>query len=171
MASAATHQPATASGQPGSRSSRRPTASTPKINASAMASAAHAYQATLTSQDSSGTKNAMPKTSPMTNDARSPWRYRAITSRAGPTAASGQRPAGGNATASATPPAAAASRAHGSRSLAGPAGTPLAAGEIRPAVARLAGLPSGICMAPSVAGYAGLMPPPGPGPELWTPAE
>ncbi len=37
-----------------------------------MASAAHAYQATLTSQDSSGTKNAIPKTSPMRNEALSP---------------------------------------------------------------------------------------------------
>src|SRR3984957_5672278 len=161
MASAATHQPPTASGQPGSRSSSRcPTASTPKITASAMASAAHAYQATLTSQDSSGTKNAIPKTSPMTNHARSPCRYRAITSTAGPTAASGQRPAGGNATASATPPAAAASRAHGSRSPAGPPGGAAGRGGHPPGGGQAGRASLRDLHGPSVAGYAGLMPPP-----------
>ena len=115
-----------------------------------MASAAHAYQATLTSQDSRGTKKAIPKTSPMRNEARSPWRCSAITSRAGPAAASGQNPAGGNAPTRAAPPATAVSRAQGSRnpscrSPARPAGTPPATGGTRPAVATPPVLPSGIC--------------------------
>ena len=64
-ASAATHQPATANGQPGSRSSRRwPIASTPRMTVEATASASQAYQATFRVHDSSGKKKAMPKTSP-----------------------------------------------------------------------------------------------------------
>ena len=117
-----------------------------------MASAAHAYQATLTSQDSRGTKKAIPKTSPMRNEARSPRRCSAITSRAGPAAASGQNPTGGKAPTRATPPATAASRAQGSRSPsrrnpARPAGTPPVTGGTRPAVATPPVPPSGIrCM-------------------------
>ena len=139
IASAATHQQATATGQPGSRSSSRwPMQSSPKMTASAMASAAHAYQATLISQDSSGTKNATPKASPMPNEARSRCRYRVSTSTAGPAMASGHTPTGGNAPARASPPAAAAGSAQRSGSApGGPAGRrprprPQSAGPRRP---------------------------------------
>ncbi len=137
MASAATHQAATATGQPGSRSSSRwPMASTPKITASATASAIHAYQATLTSQEISGTKNARPKSRPRPNAVRSRCACSATTSSAGPTAASGQNPIGGNAPTRARPPAVAASRAQPSRSRAGPAGAGRATtGRARPALA------------------------------------
>src|SRR6202035_2653272 len=64
-ASAATHQPATASGQPGNRSSSRcPIASTPKMTVDAAASATHANQATLMVQKSSGKKKGAPKARP-----------------------------------------------------------------------------------------------------------
>ena len=54
--------PATASGQARrSSSSRWPTASSAKITASATASASHAYQATLTSQDSSADEEGQPE--------------------------------------------------------------------------------------------------------------
>src|SRR5215468_915384 len=116
-ASAATHQPATANGQAGSFSrSLCATASTAKMTASAAASASQAYHATLSTQASSGKKNATPKTSPTTNEARSDRPFKAMTSSAGPTAASGQTPAGGNAAASASPPASPAVSAQRSRS-------------------------------------------------------
>ena len=105
-ASAATHQPATASGHARSRSSSRwPTASTAKTIASAIASAAQTYQATLTSQESSGTKNARPKARPTSAAPRNVLRQSATASRAGPAAASGHAPTGGNAAARARPPA------------------------------------------------------------------
>ena len=115
--STATHQHATATGQPGSRSiSRWPMANTAKITASETARAAHAYQATLTSQEISGTKNARPKQSPMPKEPRRLRCHSATTSSAGPTAASGQIPVGGNAAASARPPATATSAAGSVRS-------------------------------------------------------
>ncbi len=165
MASAATHQQATATGQPGSRSSSRwPMVSSAKMTASAMASAAHAYQATLTSQDSNGTKNATPKASPTANEPRRLRRYSTRASTAGPATASGQKPTGGNAPASARPPAAAAGSAQRSgRAAGGPAGRRwlAAAGPGWPAVAVRA-LPSGMsCIRPRVAGYAGDVPRPG----------
>ena len=92
-ASTATHQPATATGHAGSRnSSRWPTASTAKMSASLIARAAHAYQATFTTQDSRGTKKARPKTAPTANDPRRLCCRSATTRSAGPTAASGQIP-------------------------------------------------------------------------------
>ena len=104
-ASTPTHQQPTATGQPGRRSiSRCPIANRPKITASAIASAAHAYQATLISQDSSGTKNARPNASPTRKEPRRLRRQSAITSSAGATAANGQIPVGGNAASSASPP-------------------------------------------------------------------
>src|SRR5215469_12600428 len=105
-ASSATHQPATATGQPGSVSSRRwATAPAARMTAEAPASPSQAYQATLSTHDSSGKKKATPNTSPTTNEARSDRPDSAIASSAGPAAASGQMPAGGNAAASASPPA------------------------------------------------------------------
>ena len=113
-ASAQTHQPATASGQARrSSSSRWPTASTAKITASATASASHAYQATLTSQDSSGTKKASPNTSPASSEARRPRRHSATASSAGPAGASGQIPIGGKAAVRASPPVSATASAQG----------------------------------------------------------
>src|SRR5215470_5687709 len=114
-ASAATHQPATASGQARSRSSICwPMVSSAKITASAAASAAQAYQATLISQDSSGTNRASPNTSPITKLARRLRRQSATTSSAGPSGASGHRPSGGKAAVSTSPPARAMSSAQGS---------------------------------------------------------
>ena len=111
-ASAATHQPATATGQPGSRSrSRWPIASTARMTAEPPARPAHAYHATFSTQDSIRKKNATPKTSPARNDPRRDRPASATVSRAGPTAASGQMPAGGNAAARARPPARAAGSA------------------------------------------------------------
>ena len=82
-ASAATHQPATATGHARSRSSRHwPTASTAKLTVWAAARAAHTYQATLTSQEVSGTKKAAPNTSPATRLARRLLRHNATASRA-----------------------------------------------------------------------------------------
>ena len=64
-ASAATHQPATASGhQRRLSSSRWAMANTAKMSAEAMASATQANQARLTTQASSGMKNARPKAKP-----------------------------------------------------------------------------------------------------------
>ena len=111
-ASAATHQPATAAGQARSRSSRRwPTVSTAKLTISATARAAQTYQATLTSQEISGTKNAAPNTSPTTRLAPRLVRHSATASSAGPATASGQAPTGGKAAARARPPASATSNA------------------------------------------------------------
>ena len=105
-ASTATHQPATATGHARNRSSSRwPTVSTAKMTASLTARAAHAYQARFSTQESSGTKKARPKISPIANDPRRPCRHSATASRAGPAAASGQMPYGGKAAVSAAPPA------------------------------------------------------------------
>src|SRR5580693_5542269 len=99
-ASAATHQAATRAGQNGSTSSSRwPTHSRAKITASARASAAHAYQATLTP-------------SPQPNDPRRLRPVSATTSSAGPSTASGQASIGGNEAYTASPPATLASSAH-----------------------------------------------------------
>ena len=104
--SASTHQPATATGQYGRRSSSRwPMASSAKMTASAPASAAHAYQASLTSQDSRGTNCARPNASAQPNDARRLRPVSAITSSAGPSTASGQASIGGKEAYSARPPA------------------------------------------------------------------
>ena len=112
-ASAATHQAATADGQNGSSSSSRwPTHKMAKISASAPASAAHAYQATLISQDSSGTNRARPNTSPQPNDPRRLRPVSATTSSPGPSAASGQASSGGNEAKTASPPATLSSSAH-----------------------------------------------------------
>src|SRR6185437_1987279 len=101
-----THQPATATGQYGRRrSSRWPIASSAKMTASDPASAAHAYQAKLTSQDSKGTNSARPNTSPQPNDPRRLRPASASTSSAGPSTASGQASTGGNEANSARPPA------------------------------------------------------------------
>ncbi len=62
---------------------------------SAPASANHTYQATLTSQDSSGTNSARPNTSPQQNEPRRLRPASATTSSAGPSAASGQTSNGG----------------------------------------------------------------------------
>src|SRR5215468_1217800 len=114
-APAATHQPATASGQARSRSSICwPMVSSAKITASAAASAAQAYQATLISQDSSGTNRASPNTSPITKLARRLRRQSASTSSAGASGASGHRLSGGKAAVSSSPPARAMSSAQGS---------------------------------------------------------
>ncbi len=112
-ASAATHQAATAAGQNGSSSSSRwPMVSMAKITAKAKASAPHAYQATLISQDSRGTNRARPNTSPQPNDPRRLRPVSASTSRAGPAAASGHTSSGGNAANTASPPATDSSSAH-----------------------------------------------------------
>ena len=116
-ASRATHQPATATGQPGSRSnSRWATASTARITADPRASAMYANHQTFSTQDSSGKKKATPNTSPARNEARRPRPARATVSRATPIGASGQMPSGGNEAASSSPPASATSRAQRSRS-------------------------------------------------------
>ena len=123
-ASAQTHEPATASGQARRSSSNRwPTASTAKITASATASANHAYHATLSSQDGSGTKKASPNTSPASSEARRPRRHSATASSAGPAGASGQIPIGGKAAVRASPPVSATASAQGRlrRAAAGPA--------------------------------------------------
>ena len=90
-ASRLTHQPATATGQPGSRSSSRcAMASTARMTADPSASAVHANHQTLITQDSSGKKKATPNTSPHTNDARRFRPARATVSSATPSR--GQRP-------------------------------------------------------------------------------
>src|SRR6185437_2136344 len=84
MASCATHHPATASGQPRSlNSDGSAITATAKISASIPASAAHAYQATLTSQDSSPTKNITPQASPRPNAGNVRLPHTASVSRAG----------------------------------------------------------------------------------------
>ena len=80
-------------------------ASTAKMTARAPASAAHAYQASLTSQDSRGTNSARPNASPHPNDPRRLRPVSATTSSAGPSTASGQAPTGGKAEYKARPPA------------------------------------------------------------------
>ena len=113
IASTSTHQPATAAGQPGSRSSSRwPMQNTAKMTDSAPASANHPYHATLISHDSSGTNSARPKTRPQANDPRRLRPASATTSSAGPTAASGQASTGGNEANTAAPPATDSSSAH-----------------------------------------------------------
>ena len=103
-ASAATHQPATASGhQRRLSSSRCPIANTAKMSAEAMASATQANQARLITQATSGKKKARPKTRPTVNAPRSERPDSATTSSAGATKASGHRPNGGNAAASSRP--------------------------------------------------------------------
>ena len=72
-------------------------ASTAKMTARAPASATHAYQATLTSQDSRGTNSARPNASPHPNDPRRLRPVSATTSSAGPSTASGQASIGGKA--------------------------------------------------------------------------
>ena len=116
-ASAATHQPATASGhQRRLSSSRCATANTAKMSAKAIASATQANQARLMTQASSGKKNARPKTRPTAKAARSERPNSAKTSSAGPTTASGHTPTGGNAAASSRPAASATGSAKRSRS-------------------------------------------------------
>src|SRR5262249_36658601 len=91
MASCATHQPATASGQPRSlRSGGSAITATAKTSASSPASAAHAYQATLMSQDSNPTKNTAPHASPSPNAGSVRLPQTASVSNVGPTIASGQ---------------------------------------------------------------------------------
>jgi len=75
------------------------------------ASPAQAYQATFTTQDSSGTKYASPKIRPTRKEPRRLRCQRATASRAGPTTARGQMPSGGKAAARPRPPARATSRA------------------------------------------------------------
>src|SRR5271163_2563916 len=79
--------------------------------ASAPASPAHAYQATLISLDSNGTNMATPNTSPQPNDPRRLRPVSATTSSAGPSTASGHTSSGGNDANSASPPAADSSSA------------------------------------------------------------
>src|SRR6201996_4495564 len=115
-ASAATHQPATASGhQRRLSNSRWATANTAKMRAEAMASATQANQARLMTQATSGKKNARPKTRPTVNAPRSDRPDSTTTSSAGLTTASGQAPTGANAAASSRPPASATSSAQRSR--------------------------------------------------------
>ena len=112
--SATTHHPATAAGQNGSRSrSRWPTASRAKMTASAPASAPQAYHATLSSHVSSGTNSARPNARPQQNEPRRLRPVSAMTSNAGPTAASGQASSGGNDTKTAIPPTTESSSAQG----------------------------------------------------------
>src|SRR5271165_7577182 len=80
-------------------------ASTAKMSARAPASAAHAYQASLTSQDSRGTNSARPNASPHPNDPRRLRPVSATTSNPGPSTTSGQAPTGGKAAYNARPPA------------------------------------------------------------------
>ena len=82
------------------------------MTASAPASTAHAYQASLTSQESSGTNRARPNASPQPNDARRLRPVSATTSSPGPATASGHASTGGNDANSASPPATEMSSAH-----------------------------------------------------------
>ena len=112
-ASAATHHAATSEGQNGSSSSSRwPMHTMAKMTASAPASPAHAYQATLISHDSSGTNRARPNTSPQPNDPRRLRPVSATTSSPGPRNASGHTSSGGDAANTASPPARDSSSAH-----------------------------------------------------------
>ncbi len=105
-ASAATHHAATSEGQNGSSSSSRwPMHTMAKMTASAPASAAHAYQATLISHDSSGTNRPSPNTSPHPNEARRLRPVSATTSSPGPANASGHTSSGGDEANTASPPA------------------------------------------------------------------
>src|ERR1700746_2294500 len=83
-----------------------------KISASAPASAPHAYQATLISQDSSGTNRARPNTSPQPNDPRRLRPVSATTNSPGPSAASGPAARAGDEPKTASPPATLSSSAH-----------------------------------------------------------
>src|SRR5258706_2445547 len=82
------------------------------MSASTTESVIQAYQATLTSQDSSATKNTRPHVRASANVTRGRFPQTARISSAGPTAASGQNPTGGNAPASAKPAADAAGSDH-----------------------------------------------------------
>src|SRR5258708_30259467 len=100
------------------------------MSASTTASVSQAYEATLTSQDSSPTKNTRPHVSASENVSRGRFPQMARISSAGPTAARGQKPTGGKAPASARPAARAARSDHqpprpGQRA-APPAGAPAA---------------------------------------------
>ncbi len=75
------------------------------MTASAPPSAAHAYQASLTSQDSRGTNRAKPNASPHPNDPRRLRPASATASSAGPSTASGHASTGGNEAKVASPPA------------------------------------------------------------------
>ncbi len=126
IASTRTHQPATAAGQYGRLSSSRcPTASTAKMSASTPARMAHAYQASLISQEISGANRARPNASPQPNDARRLRPASATTSSPGPATASGHAPTGGNAANSASPPASEMSRAQRVRKPAKPSPRPV----------------------------------------------
>ena len=87
-------------------------ASSAKMTASAPASAAHAYQASLISQDNRGTNCASPNASAQPNDARRLRPVSASTSSAGPSTTSGQASVGGKEAYIARPPATEMSRAH-----------------------------------------------------------
>ena len=116
-ASTATHQPATAKGQARSLSrNNRPTVRIAKTSVSATASAVQTYHATLTSQVSSGKKNARPNPAPAIRAVLTRCRHTATVSSAGPMAASGQMPTGGKAATSSSPPAPASSTASAGRS-------------------------------------------------------
>ena len=93
-------------------------ASTAKMTASAPASPNHAYQASLTSQDSKGTNSARPNASPHPNDPRRLRPASASTSNAGPSTTSGHTPTGGKAAYRARPPATDRSSAHSRPNLA-----------------------------------------------------
>src|SRR5258707_15467976 len=67
------------------------------MSASTTESVIQAYQATLTSQDSSATKNTRPQVRASANVTRGRFPQTARISSAGPTTASGQNPTGGNA--------------------------------------------------------------------------
>ncbi len=87
-------------------------ASTAKMRDKATESANHAYQASLTSQDSSGTNSARPNASPHKNDPRRLRPASATTSMAGPSTTSGQAPTGGKEAYKTRPPATEMSSAH-----------------------------------------------------------
>ena len=153
-ASAATHQPATASGQQRRLSSSRwATANTAKMSAEAMASATQANQARLMTQASSGKKNARPKTRPTAKAPRSERPDSATTSSAGLTTASGQAPTGGNAAASSRPPASAASSAQRSRNSG--RGVARRASAVPSGAATLVSVPPGSASGCPVITYAG----------------
>src|ERR1017187_4852240 len=75
------------------------------MTASATASTNQTYQASLTSQDSSGMNIARPNASPQPTEPRRLRPVSASTSRAGPAAASGQASTGGKEAKVASPPA------------------------------------------------------------------
>src|SRR5262245_52027463 len=113
MASCATHQPATASGQARSdNSGRSASAATTNREVSRSVSAARAYQETLMSHDKSVTKKMTPQVRARPRVVRRLLPHTASVSKAGPAIASGQKPAGGNAPARAKPAAAAVNRDH-----------------------------------------------------------